>query len=191
MNIGRSYNLQTPLDPDYCGAISVLMPTNGINPGDIEGAKPAPDRNPTPKSPIKGPIERDPQNLNRYAYNLLSDAEKTVYTAVLSAVNNFETSVNPLPAAVNDTQIQKIVDYVQRDHPELFWFQHGATFYFDTKTRIVSRIELTYCLTKEEAAKRQEKIEVATKAFMTSITDMMSDYEATLHIYENIIKLVD
>ena len=46
-------------------------------------------------------------------------------------------------------------------------------------------------MTQDEAQKRQEKIDAATKSFLTSVTDTMSDYEATLHIYENIIKLVD
>jgi len=46
-------------------------------------------------------------------------------------------------------------------------------------------------MTQEEAKRRQEEINSATKSFLTSVTDTMSDYEATLHIYENIIKLVD
>ena len=46
-------------------------------------------------------------------------------------------------------------------------------------------------MSSEEAAKRREKIDVATKAFLTSVTDSMSDYEVTLHIYENIVNLVD
>lgn len=181
----------TPLDPEYCGPLTVRMPTNGINPGDINPEPPSADRKiPTRKTAVKGPKDRRPGAVNRYAYSVLNAEERNVYDIVLEAVNAFAPEVKGL-SSVTEAQCQKIVDYIQRDHPELFWFQHGATFYFDTKTRIVSRIELTYCLTKEEATKRQEKIEVATKAFMTSITDMMSDYEATLHIYENIIKLVD
>jgi hypothetical protein len=46
-------------------------------------------------------------------------------------------------------------------------------------------------LTPDETKKRQEKIDAATKSFMTSVTDSMSDYEVTLRIYENIIQLVD
>lgn len=184
-------NLVTPLDPEFCGPITVKLPTDGINPGDTEGGKPAPGgEKPTPGT-IKGPIERNPGSLNRYAYSLLNEDEKSVYNTLLNGINSFTTEITAFDAAVTETQIQKIIDYVQRDHPELFWFQHGATFYFDTMTRIVNRLTLTYCMTQEEAKRRQQKIDAATKSFLTSVTDSMSDYEATLHIYENIIKLVD
>ncbi len=186
-------NVETPLDPEYCGEITVLLPTDGINPGDVEGETPEPDGDTPiiPTGPIKGPVERDPVSFNKYAYNLLDDDEKSVYDTVLEAINTFTSEINDFSASVTDSQIQKIVDFIQRDHPEIFWFQHGAVFYFDKMTRIVSRVELKYCMTQEEAEKRQEKIDMATKSFLTSVTDDMSDYEATLHIYENIIQLVD
>ena len=185
-------NVETPLDPEFCGPFTVVMPTDGINPGDIEGETPTPSGDSIiPTGPIKGPIERNPGSLNRYAYSLLNNDEKTVYDTVLEAINAFSTEISNLNASVTDTQVQIIVDYIQRDHPEIFWFQHGATYYFDTATHIVNRIELKYCMTQDEAQKRQEKIDAATKSFLTSVTDTMSDYEATLHIYENIIKLVD
>ncbi len=180
-------NVETPLDPEYCGAFTVLLPTNGINPGDVEGQRPTP-KDPTPPKPIKGPIERNPKALSKYAYNLLSDDEKSIYDNILLAIQNFATETEaPVPLA----QAQKIVDYIRRDHPEIFWFRHGAEYYHDTSTQIVSSIKLTYCYTQDEMKKCQEKIDAATKSFLTSVTDTMSDYEATLHIYENIIKLVD
>lgn len=185
-------NVETPLDPEFCGPFTVVMPTDGINPGDIEGETPTPSGDSIiPTGPIKGPIERNPGSLNRYAYSLLNNDEKTVYDTVLEAINAFSTEISNLNVSVTDAQVQIIVDYIQRDHPEIFWFQHGATYYFDTATHIVNRIELKYCMTQDEAQKRQEKIDAATKSFLTSVTDTMSDYEATLHIYENIIKLVD
>lgn len=185
-------NIDTPLDPEFCGPFTVVMPTDGINPGDIEDDTHTPSGDAIiPTGPIKGPIERNPGSLNRYAYNLLNNDEKVVYDTVLEAINAFSTEISNLNASVTDAQVQIIVDYIQRDHPEIFWFQHGATYYFDTATHIVNRIELKYCMTQDEAQKRQEKIDAATKSFLTAVTDTMSDYEATLHIYENIIKLVD
>ena len=185
-------NVDTPLDPEFCGPFTVMMPTDGINPGDVEGETPPPGGDTTiPTGPIKGPIERDPDSLNRYAYNLLNNDEKAVYDTVFKAINAFDFEVSSFSTPMTDTQVQKIVDYIQRDHPEIFWFQHGATYYYDATTHIVNRIELTYCMTQDEAQNRQDKIDLATKSFLTSVTDNMSDYEATLHIYENIIKLVD
>lgn len=183
-------DVETPLDPAFCGSFTVVRPTDGIHPADEDNTPPA-GGTPSPVAPIRGPIERQPGSVSRYAYNLLDEAEKAVYTTVLSAIDGFVPEIGSFPAAVTEEQLIKIVDYIQRDHPEIFWFRHGATFFFDAATHVVNRLELTYCMTKEEAKKRREKIEAATKSFLTSVTDSMSDYEATLHIYENIIQLVD
>lgn len=189
-------NKEEPLNPEYCGAFTVILPTDGVNPGDIEAERAGrTGRGGKPRGgdigSIKGPKERTPGKVNKYAYSFLTDEEKAVYDTFLNAINNFEAEVTDIGGTVNKTQISKIIDYIQRDHPELFWYQYGACFYFDTQTEIVSRVELKYCMTQEEAKKRQEKIDTATKAFLTAVNDTMSDYEVALHIYENIIKLVD
>ena len=43
-------NVETPLDPEFCGPLRVLLPTDGIHPGDVEGQTPRPgdDVPPTP-----------------------------------------------------------------------------------------------------------------------------------------------
>lgn len=185
-------NVDTPLDPEYCGSIKVNLPTDGINPGDLEGETIDPgDKTVVPTKPIKGPIERNPDSFNRYAYSLLNDNERSAYNTVHEAINSFKPEVNDFSVSLTETQMQKVVDYIQRDHPEIFWFQHGATFYYDSASRVVNKIELKYCMTQDEAEKRSKKIDAATKSFLTSINDSMSDYEVTLHIYENIIQLVD
>ena len=185
-------NVDAPLDPEFCGTITVQMPTDGINPEDVQGEGKVPGLKPPAfTGSLKGPIERNPDSVNRYAYNLLNKDEKSVYNTVLEAINSFETEVNSFDATVTDAQIQKIVDYIQRDHPEIFWFQHGATFFFDSNTHIVEKLNIKYCMNKEESERRQKKIDLATKSFLTSVNDSMSDYEVTLHIYENIIQLVD
>ena len=191
-------DVDTPLDPQYCGTFTVKLPTDGINPGDRTGGK-KPGSGETPTGggdnshggAIKGPIDRNPKDVKRYAYSLLNDEEKSVYDAALEAIKGFVKEISGFKVSVTDTQMQKIMDYIQKDHPEIFWFQHGATYFFDQSTHIISRVELTYCMTQDEAKKRQDKIDMALKSFLTSIHDNMSDYEVTLHIYENIIKLVD
>lgn len=189
-------NVSEPLDPEFCGPFTVIMPTNGINPGDVNGEHPSPTGENNPRTggvsgALKGPIQRNPEMLNRYAYGLLSDDEKSVYNTVLEAIMNFTNEITVFNASVTDTQIKKIVDYIQRDHPEIFWFRHGATFYYDTETHIVNRLELKYCMSPDERSKRQDEIDASLKPFLSSIHDDMSDYEVTLRIYENIIKLVD
>lgn len=188
--------VDTPLDLEFCGDFVVRMPTDGINPEEPENdtsgkggrRRPTPQ---VPKNPVKGPIERNPKSFNRYAFSLLSEDEKTVYNAVLDSILGFKAELSDFGSTVTDSQIQKIVEYIQRDHPEIFWFQHGTKFYFDTTTRVVNKLEFVYCMTQEEASRRQAEIDAEIHSFMNSVTEIMSDYEVALHIYENVIKLVD
>ena len=183
-------NIAEPLDEQFCGDFRVI-PLGGEAPVP-EGATPAPvPVSEIPTEPVRGPIERDAQKLRRYAYSLLTDSEKYVYSLLLDAVNNFVPEVTELGAAVTDEQVKKIFDYIHRDHPEIFWFRHGATYYFDTQTHIVNKVELVYCLTEQEKQERQAQIEKEAEGFLSCVNDIMSDYEVVLRIYENIIRLVD
>ena len=182
-------NVETPLEAEYCTPIIGPLPTDGTD-TDL-GTEPKPGNVPFPHKPVKGTIERNPEDFNRYAYSLLSEDEKSVYNLVLDAINKHSAALNDLGVKLTDTQMEKIVDYIQRDHPEILHFRHGTTYYFDTDTHIVTRLEFKYCMSQEEAAKRREEIDAATRVFLDSVSDTMSDYEATLCIYENIIKLVD
>lgn len=189
-------NIDTPLDPQYCGNIYYIPPVlPGVPTGEPEeeGAK-----LPVPPAPVPGPIvnpdgdtTRDPDNLSRYAFNLLREDEKVVYNTVLSAINAFAPEVSQFGTSVTEPQLKMIVDYVMRDHPELIWFQHGSTFYFDPTTQIVSRLSLRYCMSQEEAVRRQSEINASLESFVSSVDPSLGDYDLTLKIYENIIDLVD
>ncbi len=178
-------NTEEPLDMEYCGAIKPANNDDDMKPTPPTGSK---------KKPIEdysGAKLRDPEKINRYAYEKLSGSEKTLYEAILDAINNFKSSLDSLPSAVSKDAVFKIVDYLHADHPEIFWFNHGATLYYEATGNIVNKIDFTYCMSKEEAISRKEKIDSAIKPFLSSITSEMSDYEVTLRVYENIIKLVD
>lgn len=183
---------ETPLDPQYCGTITVRMPTNGANPVPDDEDKPhTPSVPKLPTQPIDGTIERKPGEVAPFAYNRLSDDEKAVYDVILEAIINFVEELTEFPASITHDRMQVITNYIQRDHPEVFWFQHGSTFHFESDTKIVTKIDLAYCVSKDEAEKRKQKIDVAIKPFLTAVNNNMCDYEVALRIYENIIKLVD
>lgn len=191
-------NGETPLTLEMCGLPdSTLSPDPGSNPaGDLQTPTPrstSPAPAPSPAPPVvhrKEPVLRKPGSYNRYAYAILNAEEKTVYDMVLESINNFEDSLE-INFGITDEQVQKIVDFVQRDHPEIFWFQHGARFFFDSDTHIVSKIEFKYCMTQAEMQKRQKKIDASVPEFLESVNGSMSDFNTVLTVYENIIKLVD
>ena len=192
-------NTETPLEMQYCGKINVIPPSIGVNPGDVENAGAACERRPRkrkkpvvpdPQETAKGIIERDVSNAGKYAYSLLTEDERVLYDAVLEAIRNFVPEISPLPVASKSDSVGKVVEYVRRDHAEIFWFTYGARWYSDASDN-VSRITFEYCMTPEERNRRQTEIEKAVEPFLSKINDSMSDYEVVLKLYENMIALVD
>ena len=186
--------VEQPLDPQFCGDVSYVphIPI-GISDGENKGGNGKTPRDATKqkRKKDKGKIERNPDSIRRYAYECLNESEKMVYDDLLNAINEYQTELTSLSSSVTDEQIKRIIDYVQVDHPEIFWFQHGATFFFDASTHVVNKIEIKYCMTKEEASNRKTAIEEALAPFLNSVNDRMSDFDVALKVYENIIDLVD
>ena len=188
------FDKETPLAPEYCGSITVRMPVTGTNAGDIENIRRKKKKkgNKTVKKPApQGTNFRNPEMLNRYAYSILSDTEKTLYDAVFAAISDFTTEISVANYNVGVETVHKTVRHIHCDHPEIFWFNYGHSIYYDKMTNIVEKISFRYCMTKEERDARCEKIEAETSRFLAEINDDMSDYDVALKVYENIIKLVD
>ena len=192
-------NVHTPLDPQYCTAFVYIDPNakvpTGEDEGDGHGGNGGNGGNGIipggGKEPIRGSIERNPGNVPLYAYQHLSDSEKAMYDVIVDAVYNHKPDIKSIPLQIHKDNMQKIIDYIDRDHPELIWFNRGISYLFDSSSGIVSELNFTYCLTEEESSKRHQEIEASLKPFMDTVTDKMSDYELVLRIYENIIRLVD
>ncbi len=182
-------NPTDPLDKEYCTPFVAVDPLRPEDPsGDIDPYMVDPV--PKPEDVIQGPSNRDPDAVSHYAYGLLNDAEKALYDRLLEAVRNFAPEIE-VTDTFTDDQVSKVFTHLWHDHTTMIWWRNGYTMYFNAETHIVTRIELVYCMTKEEAAKRQKDIDNALAPFLDSINNTMSDYEVTLRIYENIIKLVD
>ena len=188
--------ISQPLEPQYCGDVSYVphIPigisddTKNVDKGNGGfGGNRTPQRN----KQKKGSKERNPKSLKNYAYECLSESEKLVYDDLFRAINAHEPEITSFSSKVTDEQIKKIIEYVQIDHPELFWFQHGAAYFFDANTRLVNKVNMRYCMTLEETNERQAEIDKALPSFLNSINEHMSDYEVALKVYENIIELVD
>ncbi len=187
--------VEQPLEPEYCGDVSYTphIPLGITDGGNSKGRGngTSGDRLSGKRKKIKGTIERNPDSVRKYAYECLEESEKLVYDDLLNAINDHKTELSSFSSSVTDDQIKRIIDYVQVDHPEIFWFQHGATFFFDSNTHIVNKIDFKYCMSKEEASKRKTAVDDALISFMDSINPQMSDFDVALKVYENIIDLVD
>lgn len=189
-------NIETPLLQEFCGEVSVdinsILPRGGFSVPESEKRKKKARGKVGDDVPfIEGLKERDPQNCPKYAFNLLDEGEKALYNRILEAINGFVPEIGDIDPQFKKDNVFKIVDYVLRDHPEVYWFRGSASVQCNADSEAVNKLCLTFCMSTEEAERRRKLIEKAEKSFMASVTDSMSDFEAALRVYENVIDLVD
>lgn len=193
-------NIETPLDPLYCGSdVSIMLQEDNSKRYDEDELDDdnyddffdddLDDEEIVPHTP--GIKERNPESVAMFAYEQLSKEEKEFYTVFYNAVSCFEPQISDIPKWLTDKTLEKIRDYVNADHPELFWFKGNYVFYTDKSSEEITKIELKYCLSKDEAEKRQEEIEAGLSEFESGITNDLADYDVAKIIYKNIIQLVD
>lgn len=193
-------NIETPLDPMYCGSdVSILLQEDNSRRYDEDELDDDnyddffdDDVDDEEIAPITSEIkERNPESVAMFAYEQLSKEEKEFYTVFFNAVSCFEPQISDVPKWLTDKTLEKIRDYVNADHPEIFWFKGNYVFYTNKSSEEITKIELKYCLSKDEAEKRQKEIEDRLSEFESGITNDLADYDVAKIIYKNIIQLVD
>lgn len=137
-----------------------------------------------------GEINRTPDSCAKYAYNLLSETDKRFYDEIKKAIVAFLPEVSLTSCEAKTEDIFRIIDYIRRDCPELFWIGNN-TVMSDSVTGNATSVKFDYCMTKATAISRQKKIDESLKPFFDSVDAKMSDYAVVQKIYENIIGLVD
>lgn len=131
------------------------------------------------------------ENTPYFAYAQLTEDEKKVYDALYDALSNFETELTSLPIEINTEDYFRIEDCISIDHPELFWYRGGNTAYSNQTTGYVKNVKITYCMTKDEAEKRQKEIDAAIEPFLATLDANMGAYELTKAAYDYIITSID
>lgn len=189
---------ETPLDMDYCGAITIIPPKDdGVGLPEDDDVPKGPTGGtpsgviPTAEDAVVGPSDRELGNAPRFFYNRLDEREKEVYDLILDAIENYKTEIYGFGVEFTLDEARKIMDYILSDHPEIFWFYYNETYLYNSETMVVGKISFEYRMAKDEAERRMDEIEASIKPFIDSITDTMSDYEVVKKVYENIIDLVD
>lgn len=126
-----------------------------------------------------------------FAYEQLSEDKKKVYAMILDAIVDFKEDLTLFQVQLTVEDYYQIEEDIISDHPEIFWYRGGASVYYDQRTKAVKKVEMTYCMTREEAQKRQEEIDTAISPFLGLLNNSMSDYEITKKAYEFIISSVE
>lgn len=135
--------------------------------------------------------QKQEEQVPYFAYAQLSEDEKKVYDAVYEAFVNFESKLTSLPVEMSVDDYFRIEDCIEVDHPELFWHRGGNTAYSDQTTGMVKSVDILYCMTQDEAQKRQAEIDAVVQPFLDTLDESMSDYEIAKAAYEFIINSID
>jgi len=148
-----------------------------------------PDPDPTDED-IVFAVERDPDSLVRYNRDKLSEDDRAVYNQISETVYGFLPETGPLCRTITVKRCRELLDAFENDNPEVFWCNSIIGIIYEENGN-ASNVVIKYCMTAEEKEKRKKEIEKVIAPFVGGVTTTMSDYEAALKIFENIVELAD
>lgn len=134
--------------------------------------------------------ERNPDDLVKVYQSRLNDDEKAVYDQIYQAILDHAERTGPLVKEVNKDRCREILNAVICDNAEIFWCAYGGGSILCNGDKAVEVI-FRYIMTAGETKRRKKKIEKAIKPFLKGVKPSMSDYEAALRTFENIVNIID
>lgn len=123
-------------------------------------------------------------------YELLNENEKTIYRQLCNAIESFETQIIPA-CSINTDRIKIIYDYLLCDHPEYFWLNKHYSWEYTESTGTITKIILKYYYKQSVVPTMQLQIDKAVDSICADITDDFTEYDIALHVYEQLIDLID
>lgn len=127
---------------------------------------------------------------NCYAFGQLSEEEQTLYLEILDSLLYFREDVRL--SSCDKELISRVFQCVLNDHPEIFYVD-GYTYTEYTLGSRLKKITFTgsYCVSREEAAEKQIKIEDYVNQCLAGIPEEADEYETVKYIYEYLIHHTD
>lgn len=116
---------------------------------------------------------------SRYAYNTLTDDEKTLYASIVSAAYDFDMSVD-VPDGISKNDAFKVCLIVYNEEPQLFWLDSGFTVNMNIVT-------LKYKTSKSNISSMQEKINANVSPLLAKINAASSDYDKLKLMYDYVV----
>lgn len=181
----------------YVGALLVLavillsfggvkLPADDVLPAGPAPAQVSPavqDEQPADEQPAdEQPGDND---FTRYAYSLLNDEEKELYTVISEAVGEMGSLEHYEYTGEMDA-LEKVITSVFADYPEYFWFVGGYSSSYTTAADGVTKdlsMWFDYMLTEQERQESEEEIYKKCKAVADSLSGL-PDYEKSKGVYE-------
>lgn len=122
-----------------------------------------------------------------WGYTQLTEEEQVAYEALRDAAGAH--CVLRVPVDISYDSLERVLDAINYDHPEIFWFDGCVSYYTDTLTGRVTDVEMDYTLQKEEIQRVQLQIDsyiagcMASEAMVTAQTD----FDRVLAVYRYLV----
>lgn len=124
-----------------------------------------------------------------YYYGKLPEDQQLIYKEILSGINS---NTQEIYLHGDDADLaNQILQYVLRDHPEIFWCDGSATATSYTGLRSYTVIKVNYLYDVATRSTMQEEIDSAVAQCLNGISQDASDYDKILYVYEYIIRSVE
>ncbi|MCC8173514.1 MAG: hypothetical protein LIO65_03735 [Odoribacter sp.] len=121
-----------------------------------------------------------------YYYGLLNENEKSLYRNIMSAMLQHIEAIN-LNGSFSKIQIGKVISFIDKDRPDIFWVDSGYTM--TIKNGVIIKVTLKYTFSPSEKNNMIRNIE--NSKFYREINSVLSkkksSFEKALAAYEYII----
>ncbi len=133
----------------------------------------------------------NPEEVSYYYYSQLDGAEREIYDRLLRGHLDMEEtlSLEGLGQPVTVDQLERCMNCVRYDHPELFW--SNGRYQYTFTDGVVKSVQMRFTMTAQERDRRQAQIEAAYPALLEGITEETDDFTVAQLIYERMIDLMD
>lgn len=153
-------------------------PKKGLNDISPVGSR-KPSANPAPRA--AAPTAVRPDQIRRFCYETLNDAEKKIYDTIYKHVKAMETTFS---VGFADPDVaMSLIAYVRYDHPELFWLNGGCS----SMTRnFECRLTVGVYSNFSEARAMQARLDKKIDQILAAIGPCKTVYEKIIRIHDYI-----
>ena len=120
-----------------------------------------------------------------YYYEQLSADDKMMYNKLLAGIHDLKESIDT--NSKDEDKVIRIMNMINRDHPEIFWIEKMATS--TSSKKCYATYEYTY--SQKEIAKRQQEIKESTKDIIRKLRRQKDRYHRMKMAYKYIIDTVE
>lgn len=158
-----------------------------------KGARQVPEAGGLPEEQEERPFSFLAQEASVYAYNSLTDMERIWYRDIEEILGTYGTEQKIsgvcLKGGLDDSDIDRIFQYVLNDHPELFYVEGYSYVKYTRGDKITSIVfSGNYSMDSDTAVDRRTEIEAAADEILIRVPEDASDYEKVKFVYETLIR---